>query len=205
MNNSNPTSASPFSQFNPSTAFGGNASQAQNQQSSTEFLQPQQTGFGGSSVKPFKPTSSFGSQLLDGLPPVSAPTSPTGASSPQPTGGMQNQMTGFPGMGQQSTGTGAQPAQGTGGMGQFGQFGANGGVNTGTAGGVMSGTQATGVANPFRQNSMPTGGAGGGMGNMQFGGQGAFGANSPFAGQNQPGQGQGFGQGNFGQQGGSLI
>jgi hypothetical protein len=106
-------------------------------------------------------------------------------------------------MGQQSTGAGA----GAGGMGQFGAFG--GSNNTG--GGMMG--QNTGMANPFRQSTMPTGaGAGGGIGNLPFGqasNPGAFGANSPFAGQNQQGQGQGQGQQNFGnafgQQGGSLI
>jgi len=200
----NNSQSSPFGQFNPSSAFGGSGSQ---NQSSAEFLQPQQTGYGGSTVKPFKPTSSFGSQLVDGLGPVASPShSPGGAASPQaPSGGIQSQMTGFPGMGQQSTGAGA--GAGSGGMGQFGAFGGN---NTG--GGMMS--QNTGMANPFRANTMPSGGGGGGMGNLPFGqaqNPGAFGANSPFAGQNQQGQGQGqgqgqnFGQGFGGQQGGSLI
>jgi len=197
----NNSQSSPFNQFSPTSAFGGSG--APNQPtSSTEFLQPQQTGYGGSNVKPFKPTSSFGSQLLDGLAPVASPsTSPGVAASPQaPSGGIQSQMTGFPGMGQQSNGAGA------GGMGQFGAFGSN---NTGGNGGMMG--QNTGMANPFRQSTMPTGG--GGMGNSPFGQPPsmAFGANSPFAGQNkpsQPGQQQGqgqFGQGFGGQQGGSLI
>jgi len=207
----NNSSSSPFGQFNPSSVFGTGA-QTQSPPA-TEFLQPQQTGYGGSNVKPFKPTSSFGSQLLDGLPPVSSPnsTSPGVAASPQaPSGGIQSQMTGFPGMGQQSTGS-------AGGMGQFGAFPGVGANTTGTGGGMMS--QNTGMANPFRQSTMsPGGGGGGGMGNLPFGqgmNAGAFGANSPFAGQNQnqnqnqnrnqqPGQGQGFGQ-NFGGQGGSLI
>jgi hypothetical protein len=198
----NQSQSSPFSQFNPSSAFGGSGSQNQSA-GSFEFLQPQQTGYGGSNVKPFKPTSSFGSQLLDGLAPVASPAnSPGVAASPQAgSGGIQSQMTGFPGMGQQPTGAGA----GSGGMGQFGALGAS----NNTGGGMMS--QNTGMVNPFRQNTMPTGG--GGMGNPQFGQPPsmAFGINSPFAGQNQPSQGQGQGQGQNsgqgfgGQQGGSLI
>lgn len=39
-------------------------------------LLPQTTGFGGSLVKPFKPSSSFGASLADSLPPLSA--QPTG-------------------------------------------------------------------------------------------------------------------------------
>ena len=93
-------------------------------------------------------------------------------------------------------------------MGQFSAFGSN---NTGGNGGMMS--QNTGMANPFRQSTMPTGGGMGGMGNSPFGQAPsmAFGVNSPFAGQNkstQPGQQQGqgqFGQAFGGQQGGSLI
>jgi hypothetical protein len=207
------SSTSPTNQFSFNNAFGSSGSQPQSQsQSTTEFLQPQQTGFGGSSVKPFKPTSSFGSQLLDGLAPVSASpaTSPGMGASPQAaSGGIQNQMTGFPGMGQQGTGGqqnqnqnqfGAfggmgQQSTGAGGAGQQNQFGA------GAFGGMGSQSTGQGMANPFRQN---TGGGGGGMGNLAFGQGGAFGASSPFAGQNNPSQ-QGQGQGGFGQQGGSLI
>lgn len=47
-------------------AFGG----------SSNPMQPQPTGFAGSSIKPFKPSSNFGSSLVDGLPPL--PASGTG-------------------------------------------------------------------------------------------------------------------------------
>lgn len=226
--NTNST-ASPSNQFSFNNAFG-----AQNASSpSTEFLQPQQTGFGGSAIKPFKPTSSFGSQLLDGLGPVASPTaSPGVGTSPQAhSGGVQAQSTGFPGMGgamqqnqfgaanaggmgQQGTGVGGQQSQGQGQLGALGGMGqqatgANGGGQQNQFGGFGSvASQSTGQPNPFRQSTMSPGG--GGMGNLAFGqGQGAFGANSPFAGQNNPqfgqGQGQTQGQGGYGQQGGSLI
>lgn len=53
-----------------------------------EFLQPQKTGIGGSTVKPFQPTSSFGKSLMESLPPIAEPsTSPSG---------LQPQSTGFP-------------------------------------------------------------------------------------------------------------
>lgn len=191
------TSPTGTSQFNAS-AFGGSTNPSS---PSSQFLQPQSTGFGGSAVKPFKPTSSFGSQLYDGLPPVSSPpsTSPGVGASPQaPSGGIQNEFTGFPGMGSQSTGGAGMQGQQTG-MSQFG------------AGGF--GTQQNGLPNPFRQGSMSSPSPGG----MPFGsnptGQqqqqqgGAFGANSPFAGQNrgpqQPQQQQNQSQGGF--MGGSLI
>jgi hypothetical protein len=222
------SSTSPSNQFSFNNAFGGapNASSP-----STEFLQPQQTGFGGSAIKPFKPTSSFGSQLLDGLAPVVSPTaSPgVGASPHAASGGVQAQSTGYPGMSGGSQqgqfgafGTGGMGQQGTGGggaqqgQGPFGAFGGMGQQSTGAGGGAGQQTQFGGLGaqmtggqpNPFRQNTMSPGG-GGGAGNLAFGQQGAFGANSPFAGQNNPqfgqGQGQGQGQGGFGQQGGSLI
>ncbi|WVF67385.1 hypothetical protein IAT40_002141 [Kwoniella sp. CBS 6097] len=179
--NSNPT-ASPSSGTNALSQFGSISSQPTGAPSlssqSTGFLQPQQTGFGGSGIKPFKPTSSFGSQLLESLPPIHEPGSNgTGTAgtpstnqtqSPLGAGGVQPQSIGFPGFG----------------------------GNAGPAGGAMGGLspQMTG-ANPFRQStfgslsSQPTG----------FGG-GAFGPGSPFAGQNRT-QGQGQGQAQ-GQQGG---
>lgn len=41
------------------------------------FLQPQRTGYGGSTVKPFKPTSNFGSSLMETLPPIPEPQGQT--------------------------------------------------------------------------------------------------------------------------------
>ncbi|KAG8922616.1 hypothetical protein FRC02_011736 [Tulasnella sp. 418] len=43
-------------------------------------IQPQPTGFGGSAIKPFKPSSSFGASLLEAL-----PTIPQGATPPSAT------------------------------------------------------------------------------------------------------------------------
>jgi hypothetical protein len=46
---------------------------------STGFLQPQRTGFGGSAVKPFKPTSAFGSSLMETLPSIPEPSTNPGS------------------------------------------------------------------------------------------------------------------------------
>ncbi|KAJ9098130.1 hypothetical protein QFC21_004459 [Naganishia friedmannii] len=62
----NSSSSSAFGQQG-SSAFGSSASAP---------LQPQPTGFAGSSVKPFKPSSNFGSSLVETLPPL--PASSTG-------------------------------------------------------------------------------------------------------------------------------
>lgn len=166
-------------------------------------LQPQTTGFGGSAVKRFQPTSSFGSQLVSELPPIHEPGS--NATSPNHVspgvGNVNPQQTGFPGLSSfsqpQTQGQNGQPAQ-------LGQQGLS--------------PQQTGGPNPFRQsmfglNSNNTGGpsqpfgSGGPFGPMGSNGQsGPFGGSSPFAGQNKP-QGQPW-QGAFGQQqqqGGSLL
>ncbi|OCF31610.1 ENTH domain-containing protein [Kwoniella heveanensis CBS 569] len=184
----NNTASSPSSGTNAFSQFGSLSSQPTGATSlssqSTGFLQPQQTGFGGSGIKPFKPTSSFGSQLLESLPPIHEPGSTNSAETPGPgttmsqsplgAGGVQPQSTGFPGFG---------------------------GGNVGGAGGIGSlSPQMTG-ANPFRQStfgslsSQPTGFGGGAGG-------GAFGAGTPFAGQNRPPGQQGGGMGQFGMFGG---
>jgi hypothetical protein len=74
------------------------------QPQTTGFLQPQRTGYGGSNVKPFKPTSSFGSSLMETLPPIPEP-SPT---TPGASNGLSAQATGFPGF---NAGAGAQTSQ----------------------------------------------------------------------------------------------
>lgn len=208
-NASGPTSTTSPTGTSQLNAFG--SSQGPSSPSSSQFLQPQQTGFGGSAVKPFKPTSSFGSQLFDGLPPVSSPhsTSPgVGASPNAPSGGVQSQSTGFPGMGAQATG-GAQGMQNQQtGLNQFG----SGAFSGGMGGGGTMGSQQTGLPNPFRPGSISSPSPGGmGMpfganpiGQQGGGGGGAFGANSPFAGQNRMPQ-QNQNQGGFGGGGGSLI
>lgn len=67
------------------------------------FLQPQRTGFTGSNVKPFKPTSNFGAQLEQSLPPIPEPGSMSGSQPVASPGvmtpganGVSAQSTGFP-------------------------------------------------------------------------------------------------------------
>lgn len=133
---------------------------------SAGFLQPQPTGYGGSTVKRFQPTSSFGSQLLETLPPIPEPGTNSNATSP--AAGAQAQSTGYPfqSQPQQQTGNGLAP-QMTGAPNPFRQS---------TFGSLSS---PTGQPGQGGQNGMPNFGAG------------AFGAGSPFAGQNsRPGQPQ---------------
>lgn len=103
-----------------------------------EFLQPQKTGFGGSTVKPFQPTSSFGKSLMESLPPIAEP-----GASPAPLSG---QNTGFPFSGQftsspaQSPGLLGPSANGSGSTSpfapsqSFGNFGQNFGQQNGQQG-----------------------------------------------------------------------
>ncbi|KAL1405247.1 hypothetical protein Q8F55_008873 [Vanrija albida] len=196
-------------------ANGGATSPGALQPQSTGFLQPQRTGFGGSSVKPFKPTSNFGSSLMESLPPLSGEPSPASPNGPLPpaagaqalaptgTGGSQGQAL-FAAFGSASTPTGTAPAAGA-------PFAAAPGSITPQRTGFQPTSsfgqsllssqpqpaplqaQNTG-SNPFRQ-SIQVGAAGTGApgapgGAAPFGAfpqSGPFGANSPFAGQNQAG------------------
>ena len=159
------------------------------------FLQPQRTGFGGSTVKPFKPTSSFGSTLMETLPEASSNVG-AGAGPGAGAGGQNGQAqrpslmsfdsdpaasTGTSGTGNTGTGAGAGgsftgqgPAPGQGQMGQFGQFGQTGQMGQGQQQqqGLMP--NATGAANPFRQSTMGGFGMGQPQGGSMFG-QGTFG------------------------------
>ncbi|KAG8926056.1 hypothetical protein FRC00_003318 [Tulasnella sp. 408] len=141
------TTNSTFSAF-PST-LSSTLTGSTNATSVSSFLKPQSTGIGGSGLKPFKPTSSFGASLLESLPPIPQGTavSPPTSSSPPPNpitspatttaanptattgfgGSLTSQPTGFPSFGS-SLGSGL-------------------GGSTGLAGGLQP--QATG-ANPFR-------------------------------------------------------
>ncbi|EIW71887.1 hypothetical protein TREMEDRAFT_41409 [Tremella mesenterica DSM 1558] len=145
----------------------------------TGFIQPQQTGYGGSFIKPFKPTSNFGNQLVESLPPIPEPSPVQSPNQSGHPGQVQAQQTGFPFGGQ---GQGGVQSQHTVGSGQIGSQGIGGGFIQ---------PQQTGP-NPFRQSLFSTstgqpqvGGAGGGG----VGGH-PFGAGSPFAGQNQQPSGQ---------------
>ncbi|WVR09685.1 hypothetical protein IAU60_006760 [Kwoniella sp. DSM 27419] len=187
---SNATSMSHFGSLssNPTGATSPSISSQ-----STGFLQPQPTGYGGSNIKPFKPTSSFGSQLLESLPPISEPGSTPTKS---PSAGVQPQSTGFPGMnlngggaGQQSLSpqmTGANPFR----QSTFGNLGGGGGSTSPFPG--QMGAQATGFGGAF--GTTPFGGH-----NAQPGGQGGMNQFGMFGQQGGQGQGQG------GQSGGSLI
>lgn len=173
-------------------------------------LVAQPTGFGGSLVKPFKPTSSFGANLIDNLPASPSNQSNTSASpfgakpgdstipslsfesklGTQPTGnafgGLSSQPTGF----SSAFGGGASGAGAAGGA-----FGNNAfGSSLGGGLGVGLRPQATGLganagaANPFRAsmfNSLGGGAGAGGAGNNPFPGgtSGALNSQSPFGAQ----------------------
>lgn len=129
-----PTSSSTFSSAPTSsslTTFQNSSLPATASPSLATPLRSQSTGFAGSSVKPFQPTSSFGSKLADEF----GSTSTGGPISSQPTGfsgSLSSQPTGFGGLlSSQPTGSGAPfnpfrsstlPGQPTG-MGSFGGLG----------------------------------------------------------------------------------
>ncbi|KAF8518979.1 ANTH domain-containing protein [Hysterangium stoloniferum] len=70
------TATSAFPDSSNSLTSQPTGSTAQTTAPSVASLQPQQTGFGG--IKPFKPTSSFGTTLLDSLPAIAdSPTKPS--------------------------------------------------------------------------------------------------------------------------------
>lgn len=81
------TNANNFSQQFGTMSLGSGS--ASNQQTQPQQLQPQPTGFGGNSVRPFKPESSFGASLATN-PQFSTPASPA------PSSGLSSQMTGNP-------------------------------------------------------------------------------------------------------------
>lgn len=211
-------SSNPTGQMSP-TKTGGSAG----------FLQPQATGYGGSTVKRFQPTSSFGSQLMETLPPIQEPGTNTpgggGMTSPskQPQAGQSAfSFDGTGGQGQGQAQTSLSP-QATGAPNPFRQSILGGGMGAQPTGQAQGGAGQNAFGGAFGSGSNATsgafgGGAGGAGGIGQFGGMsnpgGAFGAMSPFAGQNarpqQQQQQQGMGM--FGQQtgqgqgqGGNLI
>ncbi|KAF5336155.1 hypothetical protein D9611_006350 [Ephemerocybe angulata] len=123
-------------------------------------LKPQTTGFVG--LKPFKPSSSFGAELLNSLPPVSS-----SANTPQPTGtpsSLQPQHTVTPGsafspsfssnLANAGSSTGTNPPQGA----LNSQSSPTGGANGSSAGSSLFGgssfsstlsSQPTGASGPF--------------------------------------------------------
>lgn len=145
-----------------STATGANSSSSSGfgQQGSSAFgtsastpLQPQPTGFAGSTVKPFKPSSNFGSSLVETLPPL--PASSTGT----PVGNNSSNTGNF-GQAFASTGPTSPLASQATGFNPFGNTqstGMNGGGSSSQANGNSSfmsifGGQQTGQSNPNTNN-----------------------------------------------------
>ncbi|WVQ75688.1 hypothetical protein IAR50_005318 [Cryptococcus sp. DSM 104548] len=117
----NPTGSTSPSSQPASTSFSGLSSNPTGATSLSSqptgaggFLQPQQTGYGGSNIKPFKPSSSFGNSLMESLPPIPEPsnagTPGQGANSPSAGGGLSAQATGFPGFSRGANGGFLQPS-----------------------------------------------------------------------------------------------
>ncbi|EKM50164.1 uncharacterized protein PHACADRAFT_105881 [Phanerochaete carnosa HHB-10118-sp] len=161
----------------------------------TGALQPQKTGFGG--IKPFKPSSSFGAQLLDSLPPIpqSAPTTPDlgGQSKHNPAASLgsssflNSQPTGLAG---KSPGVGLRP-QMTGAAGVANPFRATMfSLSPNTTGAPFGGLNAAPAGNAFGgMSSQPTGFTGGPNQNL-FGAGGNFGLSAGSAGTQQQQSGQ---------------
>ncbi|KAG8904938.1 hypothetical protein FRB99_000992 [Tulasnella sp. 403] len=148
-----------------------------NATSTLSSLKPQATGFGGSSFKPFVPTSSFGASLLESLPPIPQGTAVSVTSSPpritEPTTNGTTSNSPFFSLGAGGSGglTGALNAQPTGlspfstlgtstAGGTAGGSGLGAGLGSGLGAGLGSGLQpqATG-ANPFRASFLSSPGA----------------------------------------------
>ncbi|TFK51899.1 ANTH-domain-containing protein [Heliocybe sulcata] len=185
------TSSSTFSSFLSSQPTGATVtsmtSSTPSLSASSPSLKPQTTGFPG--IKQFKPSSSFGAQLLDSLPPIpqSAPTTPNGDNPPSlssPTGtgagtssrpfsssltGLSSQPTGFSGLSGQPTGA-------AGGFSSFGNLGSTG--STVGVGLRPQMTGAAGAANPFRATMFSATSAPGNT----FGGTPSFQTSTPTGG-----------------------
>ncbi|TFK39925.1 ANTH domain-containing protein [Crucibulum laeve] len=109
-------------------------------------LKPQFTGFSG--LKAFKPSSSFGTSLLESLPPIPGSTPTTPAINGSTPAGGANPSSGFSStFNSQNTGFGALNSQSTGATGGFG-----GGSTLGQ--GLRPQMTGGGGANPFRASMM---------------------------------------------------
>ena len=134
-------------------------------------LQAQPTGFGGSSVRPFKPSSSFGASLMERLPPI-----PSEPGTPMPSSSTNGALPNVTGVGISSTNTSTAQTSPSGplisnptGLPNFGSSLSAGNGNAPTrdlsplgvglrpqpAGGALGG------ANPFRASMGVAGGTGG--------------------------------------------
>ncbi|CEL61744.1 ENTH domain-containing protein C19F8,03c OS=Schizosaccharomyces pombe (strain 972 / ATCC 24843) GN=SPBC19F8.03c PE=1 SV=1 [Rhizoctonia solani AG-1 IB] len=143
------SNSTPFNSGGSTSPFNtGSTSPFSSGSTTTPSLVPQVTGFGGSNVKPFKPTSSFGAELMDNFPGAKqdAPSLSFGSSlTSQPTGAFGG------GLSSQPTGLGSQPT----GLGST-MFG--GGLSsqpTGAFNGSLlpQSTGLAGGANPFRTST----------------------------------------------------
>ncbi|KAG9078545.1 hypothetical protein FS749_009421, partial [Ceratobasidium sp. UAMH 11750] len=134
--------------------------------SAASLLTSQPTGFGGSLVKPFKPTSSFGADLMNNL-----PSSPTGQNGPASSSA--------PPFGTAKTGTDSGTSMST--LPSF-SFESNlGSQPTGSAFGALT-TQPTGFSSAFGSASLGTGSGAGTGGNAFGSGLGAGLGSGPGAG-----------------------
>lgn len=212
--NPNPGSGSAFSQLSNQTGsnstmsgslssgFSAGAGGSSATTPSISSLRPQPTGFGGSNVKPFRPTSSFGASLLESLPQASTPTQ-TQTQQTQAQSSTTNPSSAFgqfsgmsngqqSGIGAQPTGMGADLFSGS----HNTLMGGASGLGRGMGGGMQP--QFTGTPNPFRASMFGTGtagtssiagmspmfspnGAGGGMNGMPNANGPSFGGSSFFS------------------------
>ncbi|KAG9050414.1 hypothetical protein FS837_005487 [Tulasnella sp. UAMH 9824] len=139
------TTNSTFSAF-PST-LSSTLTGSTNATSVSSFLKPQSTGIGGSGLKPFKPTSSFGASLLESLPPIPQGTAVSSPPSSPPLNPVTSPATATTANPTATTGLGGSLTSQPTGLPSFSSFGSGLGGSTGLAGGLQP--QATG-ANPFR-------------------------------------------------------
>ncbi|KAK7683337.1 hypothetical protein QCA50_013599 [Cerrena zonata] len=132
-------SSSLFSSLSPQTTAASSTSPSISvSPPGAQPLQSQQTGFSG--IKPFKPSSSFGAQLMESLPAIPSTT-------PTATGQPSSSLNGNASLNSQPTGFGGQ----SNGLTSF-----SSGLTTGV--GLRPQTDATGVANPFRASMFSTSG-----------------------------------------------
>lgn len=121
-------------------------------------LKPQTTGYSG--LKAFKPSSSFGTSLLESLPPITMPNSNSTSTTGGASAAAASSLGGMPSFGAVASGLNSQPtrmnSQPTGAP-SFGGFG--GGPSLGVG---LRPQMTGGAANPFRA-SMFTGSTGGPM------------------------------------------
>ncbi|KAL7409315.1 ANTH domain-containing protein [Mrakia frigida] len=155
-------SASPArpSSAGPSTTLSSNPSFTSSFSSQPQPLQPQATGYAGSSIQPFKPSSTFGASLLSSLPETTSPGAQNGGGSSY----LSAQPTGAPNPFRQSTLPSSPSVQSPygGGASLFG---------TGSASASAFSSPLGSPSGAFTGGS--SGGLGGGSTNLFFGGAGA--------------------------------